>query len=70
MRQPEPVKRRLLNVQEAAEYTGLSVHTLYTWVSQRRIAFVKLGRLTKFDTRLLDDWIAKNTVMPMPEKPS
>jgi hypothetical protein len=29
---------------------------------------VKVGRLTKFDLRLLDDWIANNTVMPMPEK--
>ncbi len=40
MRQPEPIKRRLLNVKEVAEYTGLSVHTLYTMVSLRRIPFV------------------------------
>ncbi len=68
MRASEPVKRRLISVQETAEYTGLSVHTLYTMVSQRRIPFVKMGRLTKFDLKLLDDWIAKNTIMPMPPK--
>ena len=68
MTQAEPIKRRLINVTEAAEYTGLSVHTLYAMVSQRRIPFVKVGRLTKFDLRLLDEWIAKNTVMPMPPK--
>ena len=68
MRASEPVKRRLISVQEMAEYTGLSVHTLYTMVSQRRIPFVKMGRLTKFDLKLLDDWIAKNTIMPMPPK--
>ena len=62
--------RRLVNIKEAAEYTGLSVHTLYTMVSQRRIPYVKMGRLTKFDLRLLDEWIAKNTVMPMPKKTS
>jgi excisionase family DNA binding protein len=57
--------KRLLNIQEASQYVGLSVHTLYTMVSQRRIPFVKMGRLTKFDIGLLDAWIKKNTVMPM-----
>jgi len=62
--------RRLIAIQEAAEYTGLSPHTLYTMVSQRRIPFVKVGRLVKFDLDLLDRWIKQNTVMPMPEKSS
>ncbi|MDA0739572.1 MAG: helix-turn-helix domain-containing protein [Nitrospirae bacterium] len=60
--------RRLLTIQEVSEYTGLSTHTLYTMVSQRRIPYVKVGRLTKFDVTLLDQWIAQNTVMPMPPK--
>lgn len=62
------ISRRLLSVQEAAEYIGLSIHTVYTMVSQRRIPFVKVGRLTKFDVKLLDDWISKNTVMPFDVK--
>lgn len=62
------IERRLLTVQEVASLTGLSVHTLYTMVSQRRIPYVKVGRLTKFDLRLLDDWLKQHTVMPMPEK--
>jgi hypothetical protein len=33
---------------------ALSVHTLYTMVSQRRMQFVKVGRLTKFDLRAID----------------
>lgn len=68
--QPELLKRRLITIQEAAVYTGLSPHTLYTMVSQRRIPYVKVGRLTKFDLGLLDAWIKQHTVMPMPEKPS
>ncbi len=60
--------KRLLNIQEVAQYTGLSVHTLYTMVSQRRIPYIKVGRLTKFDVGLLDAWIKQNTVMPMPRK--
>ncbi len=68
MRQPEPIKRRLLNVKETAGYTGLSVHTLYTMVSQRRIPYVKVGRRTMFDVGLLDDWLKEHTVVPIPMK--
>ena len=60
--------RRLIDIREAAEYTGLSPHTLYTMVNQRLIPFVKVGRLVKFDLDLLDKWIKQNTVMPMPPK--
>ena len=59
---------RLLSVQEAGTYVGLSEHTLYTMVSQRRIPYVKVGRLTKFDVGLLDAWLKQHTVMPMPSK--
>jgi len=60
--------QRLISVKDAAGYTGLSPHTIYTMVSQRRIPFVKVGRLVKFDVDLLDKWIKQNTVMPMPSK--
>ena len=59
---------RLVSIKEAAVITGLSPHTLYTMVSQRRIPFVKMGRLVKFDVELLDKWIKQHTVMPMPSK--
>ena len=58
--------RRLIGPKEAAAYTGLSAHTIYAMVSQRRIPYVKVGRLVKFDLQLLDGWIKKNTVMPTP----
>ena len=41
------------------------IHTVYAMVSQRRIPYVKVGRLVKFDQVQLDAWIAKNTVMPV-----
>ncbi len=67
---PSAPLRRLINIREAAEYTGLSPHTLYTMVSQRRIPYVKVGRLTKFDVALLEQWLKQHTVMPMPSKTS
>ena len=49
--------RRLLDIRSASEVLGLSRHTLYSWVCQRRIPFVKAGRRTMFDTRDLEKWI-------------
>ena len=56
------MNRRLLNVKEVSELTGLSKNTIYCWVSQRRIPFVKCGRLTKFDLQKIDEWIEENSV--------
>jgi len=54
--------RRLINVREVSEYLDLSVNTIYSLVSKRRIPFVKMGRLTKFDLEKIDDWIKENSV--------
>lgn len=64
---PGPITRRLLSIREVAAYTGLSVHTLYAMVSQRRIPFVKMGRLTKFDRKAIDTWIDRHSVKPRTE---
>lgn len=40
----------------------ISVNTVYSWVSQRKIPFVKCGRLTKFDVQRIDEWIRENSV--------
>lgn len=55
------MNKRLINIQELSEYIGLSKNTIYSWVSQRRIPFVKCGRLTKFDLKRIDSWIEENS---------
>jgi excisionase family DNA binding protein len=60
----EKITRRLYSIREIAAYTGLSVHTLYTMTSQRRIPFVKTGRLVKFDLKAIDAWIERHSVRP------
>ena len=60
--------RRLVDIRVVADYLDVAPDTIYTMVSQRRIPFVKVGRLTKFDLKAIDEWIAKNTTMPMPLK--
>ena len=56
------MNKRLININELSEYIGLSISTLYSWVSQRRIPFVKCGRLTKFDLERIDEWIEESSV--------
>jgi excisionase family DNA binding protein len=55
--------KRLLNISEASEYLGVAEKTLYHWVSQRRIPFVKLShKVLRFDPARIDKWVEKNTV--------
>ncbi len=56
------MNKRLININELAQYIGLSTSTIYSWVSQRRIPFVKCGRLTKFDLERINDWIEESSV--------
>ena len=53
---------RLLTMDEASEYLGISKLTLYGWVSARKLGFVKVGRLVKFKQHDLDKWIDQHTV--------
>ena len=52
----------LINVKELSELTGLSVFTLYSWINQNKIPYVKVGRLIRFDPRKIEKWIEGNTV--------
>jgi len=55
------VERRLVGVQEVAHMLDMSKDTIYKWVTQRKIPFVKCGRLTKFDLQEIDNWIKRNS---------
>jgi excisionase family DNA binding protein len=48
----------LLNIKEVAELTGLSIGTLYHFVSQRRIPFVRLSsRCVRFRKVDIEEWL-------------
>jgi excisionase family DNA binding protein len=53
-----------MTVQDAAECLAVSVSTLYGWVYQRRIPFVKVGRALRFDRADLDRFIETNRIRP------
>ena len=51
---------RLLDIKQAAKFLSVSVSTLYGWVWQRRIPFVKMGRAVRFDVGDLERFIEVN----------
>jgi len=54
-------EKQLLNTEEASEFLGISRHTLYEWVIQKKIPYVKVGRLTKFRLKDLEVWLTKRS---------
>ena len=54
----------MVKVQEAARFLAVSVSTLYGWVWQRRIPFVKVGRALRFDLDDLEKFIDSNRTAP------
>jgi excisionase family DNA binding protein len=69
MNQPET--RRLLKVQEAAEYTSMSKHTLNGLrVKGGGPKFVKLGSSVRYQVSDLDEWIRSNKVAHTTERDS
>lgn len=57
----------LLTIREAAQYLAVSVSTLYGWVWQRRIPFVKIGRALRFDPHDLTAFVEANKQLPRKE---
>jgi excisionase family DNA binding protein len=49
-----------MTVRESAEFLSVSPSTLYGWIWQRKIAFVKVGRAVRFDIADLEQFIQAN----------
>ena len=59
------IEKRLLSVAEVAVYLGLRKSTIYQWAETRKIPFLKMGRLTKFDKHEIDKLIDRSKVKPI-----
>ena len=56
---PWDVVGTLTKSEEAAEFLGISINTLYEWVSQKKIPNMKVGKLLKFKRKHLEKWLEK-----------
>ena len=48
---------RWLSVEEIGEYLGVSKDTVYAWISKRNMPAHRIGRLWKFKTEEVDEWV-------------
>jgi excisionase family DNA binding protein len=52
----------LIDIAELGKQTSIKVATLRKYVAQRKIPFVKVGRLVRFRPSEIDGWIASRAV--------
>ncbi len=48
---------RWLSVEEISEYLGVSKDTVYAWINKRNMPAHRIGRLWKFKTDEIDEWV-------------
>jgi excisionase family DNA binding protein len=58
-------RQRLLGVEEVAERLGVTPRYVRRLVAERRIRFVKVGHLLRFEGNDVDDWIERNCTEPI-----
>ena len=57
---------RLLTIDEVcSKLGGVKPWTIRCWVSQRRIPFTKVGRLTRYPESEINEWIRSHTHAPV-----
>jgi len=58
------MEKRLLNIKELSEYLNVSVHTIYSWVSRKKIPFSKLNGVVRFRLDSIQEWTKQNQLNP------
>jgi excisionase family DNA binding protein len=53
---------RLFNVRETAEKLSISTHTVRSWIFQRKLPYVRLGRRIGIRPEDVEDFVSKNLV--------
>ena len=59
------MEKRFLGIREMSEYMGVKENTLYAWVYQKKIPYLKIGKLVKFDLQKIEGWLQQRTVKPI-----
>lgn len=50
-----------MTLEEVAEYLRVTKKTVYRLLEKRRIPSIKVGHQYRFDKKMIDDWLRKNT---------
>ena len=54
----------LIDTEEAAKALGIQPVTLYTWVTRRKVAYVKVGDALRFRPSALEGWLREREFSP------
>lgn len=49
--------KQYLSVKELSQYMGISIHTIYLWIQLKKIPYVKLGKLVRFNLTEINSWL-------------
>lgn len=61
-------RARLVSIKTAAEELGLAAVTLRTWIAQRKVGSVKLGRSIRIPSSELDRLVERGSIPALPER--
>ena len=53
---------KLLSPQELSDVLSISIETVYAWTSQKRIPYIKMGRLVRFNMDEVNKWLERQRV--------
>ena len=56
------MEKRYCNVREVAQYLGVSVNTIRSWVWLRKIPWFKIRGLVRFDMKEIEQWMKDQKV--------
>ncbi len=59
------IEKRFIGMEECSNYLGVTKGTLYVWVCHKKIPYLKVGRLVKFDLHAIEIWLKKKCVSVM-----
>ena len=54
------INKRLLSVEELAQYLNLRKQTIYNWLHNKKITGIKIGKVWRFEKEEIDKWLQKH----------
>ena len=57
-------QKRFISIKDLSTYLDIKVNTLYSWVSMKKISYVKIEGLVRFELKKIDNWLEEREVKP------